>query len=168
MSWDVLIINLPPGVRNLDDLGENFDSKLESLNKVRIMVTEAIPEVDFSDPSWGSLESDDYSIEFSIGDEDPCTSMMLHVRGTEAALQPIQTICTTTGWHAFDCSDGELINWDDNPGKGLLAWRAYRDKVLPGAPECGIAIPLHGSNNEMTSISQESKPTQRPWWKFWK
>lgn len=169
MSWDVILLNLPAGVRSFNELGDDFDSMLAPLEEVRRRIVSLIPEIDMTDPAWGILETDQYSIEFSIGDEDPCKSVMLHVRGTEAALEPIRSVCATTGWQAFDCSDGELINWSEDPGKGLRAWRDYRDQVMPGAPERGASLPLPDGKRVFFDVAPTSgsKPSPKPWWKFW-
>jgi hypothetical protein len=169
MSWDTILLRLPAGVTSFNDLPEDFDSVLAPLPEVLDAVSRHVPGVDLSDPTWGILEHDEYSIEFSIGEEDPCTSLMLHVRGTEAALEPIRHLCNATGWQAFDCSDGELIDWSADPGKGLRAWRAYREQVAPGSPEAGVSLSMAGSKRVFFDSAPAPTTRQRvkPWWKFW-
>src|SRR5439155_700804 len=84
------------------------------------------------------------SIEFSIGDENPCASLMLHVRGTESVIEPLRALCERTDWRAFDTSDGELLDFSRDPGKGLREWLAYRARVAPDAPVRGVALPIEG------------------------
>jgi hypothetical protein len=171
MSWDVILLNLPPDIRSINDLGDDFDSVLAPVSDVRKLVSHVVPSVDLSDPGWGILEADDYSIEFSIGEDDPCTSLMLHIRGTESALEPIRALCAATGWKAFDCSDGDLMDWSGDPGKGLREWRAYRDQVIPGAPERGVSLPMEGDKrvffDALPTRPRPSESSRKPWWKFW-
>jgi hypothetical protein len=47
------------------------------------------------------LEGEDYSMELNIGKDDPCSTMMLHVRGGDGALEPIRRLCEATGWAAL-------------------------------------------------------------------
>jgi hypothetical protein len=55
-------------------------------------ITAAAPGVDFSDPTWGFIEADQYSIEVNIGDADPVDSFALHVRGGDSAVVVIADI----------------------------------------------------------------------------
>ena len=59
----------------------------ESLGRageLRDRICSAVPAVDFSDPSWGVVDTDDFSIEIDIGSEPIVRSLMLHVRGGDA------------------------------------------------------------------------------------
>jgi hypothetical protein len=41
-----------------------------------------LPNVDWSDPSWGAYQRDKLSIEFCIGDEHIVDDVVHHVRGS--------------------------------------------------------------------------------------
>lgn len=92
----------PEGSVAISDLEEADIPPLGSLTEVRRKLQAALPEIDLADPAWGTLEGDDYSIEFSVGEEDPCMSVMLHVRGGDEALGVIQRLFAATGWEALD------------------------------------------------------------------
>lgn len=170
MSWDVLILSLPEGTRSLEGLPEGYDAHLAPTAEVLDTLHDLFPTMDFTDPTWCVLLSDTYSMEFSVGSKDPCQSIMLHVRGDEAAIEPIRALCERTGWRAFDTSDGELIEFSADPAKGLRAWRAYRGRVAPGAPERGISLPAPGGGHVFFDSFAPSPQTASPkrWWQFWK
>jgi len=92
------------------------------------------PETDFSDPAWGVLDGDGFSIEFNVGTDDPVEQMMLHVRGADGALGVIRELATSLGRPAIDCSAGDLINFDSpDAAAGFRKWRAYRDRIVGDA-----------------------------------
>jgi hypothetical protein len=140
MSWDVLLLRLPPGITSVGDIPDNFGEVLGTTDEVRRLLAGILPTLDLTDPAWGVLESANYSIEFSIGADEPCNAVMLHVRGLDDALEPIQAVCGASGWQAIDCSSGDVIVFDADPARGLRAWREYRDRVAPGAPVKGVSL----------------------------
>ncbi len=156
----------------MDEIDDDSYSPLGSTSEVRQVLAKVLPDLDLGDPTWGILEGADFSIEFSIGEEEPCTSVMLHVRGSDEAITPIQVVCETSGWKALDCSDGEIIEFDSDPAQGLRSWREYRDRVSPGAPTKGLALAgPDGKKVFFDSAPAEIAQTQnrkRPWWQFLK
>jgi hypothetical protein len=71
VSWDVDVQDWPP-VATPWDIPDGFDfqpigTRIEITTKIR----EVAPAADFTDPAWGRIESDDYSIEVNIGDDEP-------------------------------------------------------------------------------------------------
>ena len=156
----------------MDEIDDDSYSPLGSTSEVRQVLARALPDLDLGDPTWGILEGTDFSIEFSIGEEEPCTSVMLHVRGSDEAINPIQVVCDASGWKALDCSDGEIIEFDSDPAQGLRSWREYRERVSPGAPTKGVS--LVGPDGKKVffdaapqTIPQPETPKRR-WWQFWK
>lgn len=131
MSWDVLFQPLPPGVRSIAEIPEDFApgalcTRAELIEKVRAIA----PMVDFRDPAWGVIEGDDFSIEINVGDEDPVGGFMLHVRGSDGALGVIRLLSEALGCAPIDCSEGELLDLHTpDVAAGLRAWRAFRDGV---------------------------------------
>ena len=141
MSWDVMVMRIPEGLTSLDEISEDFDEPLCGLREVGPTLLSVFPDLDLSDPTWGILEGDDFSIEFNIGDEDPCDSIMLHVRGGDGALTPIRALCATTGWAAIDAGGGELIDTNgEGAVSGFTEWQEFRKKALPDAPLKGVRV----------------------------
>jgi hypothetical protein len=109
MSWDVLLLSVPPGIATVDDSPEDFASELGPRAQVLSTLAALFPDLDLSDPTWGILAGDDFAIEFNIGDGDPVETIMLHVRGSNSTIHAIHYICERTGWRAFDTSTGDLL-----------------------------------------------------------
>lgn len=131
MSWDVMIINARGVPADLETLPEDFESQpLGSAASLRELVSSVLPEVDWSDPSWGMFEGDGFSIELNIGEDDPVTDAMLHVRGSGDPLPSIVRLCKLGGWLAYDTSDGTAIDLDNPSRAGWEAFTQFRDQVI--------------------------------------
>ncbi len=78
---------------------------------------------------WGIWESDFGSIEFNV-ETDPAEGMMLHVRAEAAVAPAIAQLCAENGWQGIDCGSGEFIERSQQPEEVLLAWTAYRNRVV--------------------------------------
>ncbi|MDP4182133.1 MAG: hypothetical protein Q8942_13715 [Bacillota bacterium] len=94
------------------------------------MLKELLPDIDFSDPHWGVLATETYSIEFNIGGKDPVESIMLHIRGEDAPIDVIKKICSKTAWRAIDTSAGDFIDFENCPEESFNRWKRYRDKII--------------------------------------
>lgn len=155
----------------MEDLPQEGGDPLGSTSDVRDVLLRTHPGLDLTDPTWAILEDAEYSIEFSIGKDEPCTTVMLHVRGSDNAIQPIRSVCNATGWGAFDCSDGELIDFGGDPARGLRAWRAYRERSGAPGPLKGISMPTaNGSRVFFDALQPKASapaPKPKPWWKVW-
>ncbi len=131
MSWDVLIQDLPGGVERVADIPEDFrPSKLGSRAELIAAIRVVLPAANFSNPAWGTLDEADYSIEFSVGEDEEVGSIMLHVRGGDAAAAAIDKLLTHLGRRALDCGAGEFFEFDGQSAEDLRRWRAQRDKVM--------------------------------------
>lgn len=130
MSWDVMIMNFAEPVEAMEAMSD--DSKmvpLGTIEEVHALVLKHFPGTDWSDPSWGQFESPFGSIEFNIGEDDPASSIMLHIRASDEILTPILALCEEQDFQALDCSTGEFLDQAEDPTAGLNAWRSYRDKI---------------------------------------
>lgn len=132
MSWDVMLQHLPPGIRSISEIQDDFaPPPLGKRAEVIAALCAKLPGLDYSDPTWGRLEGDDCSIEFNTGAENVVEGIMLHVRGGDSALGAVRAACEALGCYAIDCSQGEIIHWDDaNAGSGFAAWREFRNRVI--------------------------------------
>src|SRR5882724_2748444 len=89
MSWDVMIFDFGGKTPPVDEIQEADMAPLGPADEVRRRIAELPGGVDWSDPMWGLYRNDGYSIEFSVGEEEPVTHMMLHVRGGGDAIAAI-------------------------------------------------------------------------------
>jgi tetratricopeptide (TPR) repeat protein len=67
------------------------------------------------------------------------------VRGDDRVVKAIQQICEHTGWQALDCSTNDLIDFANNPARGLQQWRGYLSKIIESNMKTGtpIAYSIH-------------------------
>ena len=170
MSWDVLLLNAPAALHQLpEDFDESTLPRLGALHAVRGIIQQLFPAVDFTDPHWGDLEATDYTIEFNIGEDDPVTSVLLHIRGEDGALSVVQALCGRAGWRAFG-PDGTALDFAADPARGLREWRAFRDKGIAEARAQGKSVLISPRINGVrfdTLVQAPSSVTARPWWRFW-
>ncbi|MBT2370353.1 hypothetical protein J7E88_35065 [Streptomyces sp. ISL-10] len=130
MSWDVLLLRLPDDVTSVQEISaDHTPDPLGRRRDVLAAVTQAVPEVDLSDPAWGELSSATWSIELNIGSEDPMDSVKLHIRGSgDDVLTPVLRLADALRCKALDCAEGNLIT----PGQtsGWHAFQQFRDRVV--------------------------------------
>ncbi|MBL0804033.1 hypothetical protein AAG656_26760 [Streptomyces albidoflavus] len=130
MSWDVLLVRLPGEVTSVSRMAHDYvPAPLGSRHDVLATVARVLPEADLSDPAWGVLSGPTWSIELSIGADDPVESVMLHLRGAgDDVLTPVFELAGELGCKVFDCSAGDLIT----PGgvSGGHGSRRFRDQVV--------------------------------------
>ena len=136
MSWDIFVQDIPRGARDAGDIPEDFQPRpLGERSEVIRRILEVVPEADFSDPTWGTVEEPEYSIEFNIGDEDEIMAFALHVRGGEAAAGLVADLLARCGWRAFDTASESGIFDPASAADSLKRWRAHRDRAVRGRNE---------------------------------
>jgi hypothetical protein len=131
MSWDVMIFNFgdasPPPLERLEP---NDLKPLGAASDVRQRISELLPGVNWTDLSWGIYGGEGFSIEFNVGNDDPITSIMLHVRGGGDVISTIMAFTSRLGWWALDCSTSEYL-YPQNPSQaGWEGFQRYRDKII--------------------------------------
>jgi hypothetical protein len=130
MSWDLFVQNIPADARDAADIPDDFEPRpLGSRDEVIAGIRQVVPGVAFLNPSWGTYETEDFSIEFNLGDDETVTSFALHVYGAEAAAGLVADLLTQCGWRAFDPASDSGIFDLDLARKSLSKWRAYRDRA---------------------------------------
>jgi hypothetical protein len=132
VSWDVFAMDLPPGLKSLDDIPENFrgaplGKRADIIDKILALY----PEASFGDPSWGTLRRPGVSIEFSLGNDEEVDHFAMHVRGGDPAPHVVAHILRELGMRAL-CSGSESCVFDCDPVSGSKAfdsWRGYASHV---------------------------------------
>lgn len=134
MSWDVIVFDTrgvkPPPVEHFS---EQDYAPLGPAAAVRQVISESLPGVQWTDPTWGAYEGEGFSIEFNLGDEDPVGSMMLHVRGTGRAIAAIITLARPLGWSVLDGSTGLFLDFDQPDEAGWSGHQAFVERVRDGS-----------------------------------
>jgi len=125
MSWDIFIQRFPDDARKVTDIPDTFTaSPIGRRDEVISKIRGVLPQVDFTDPAWGVLQSDDYSIEFGLGDDDVLYGVTLHVRGSDAVLLQIAQVLSALNLRAIDSWTGEFFDLEIAP-HSLARWRNY-------------------------------------------
>jgi hypothetical protein len=134
MSWDIFVQDIPPGVEAVDQMPDDFrPGTIGTRDAIIAGILRVVPDADFSDPAWGTIDGPTYSIEVNIGSGDSVTSFALHVRGGDNAAYVVHDILMELGLRAFDpSSPSGIFALDTGSLDGLRRWRTYRDEQLRG------------------------------------
>lgn len=131
MGWDIFIMDLPRDAPAINEIPHDYEQQpLGTGDEVRAAVLEVVPETDFSDPTWGSIEDPAFHIAVSISDEEPVMCVALHVHGGEPAPAVVAAIVERLGGTAADPSSETGLFSAENAEQSFNAFRAYRDRVL--------------------------------------
>lgn len=125
MSWDIFIQQFPATARRVADIPDSFIADpIGRRSDVIAKIKAAVPAADFSDPTWGTLVTGDYKIEFGLGDDDPLYGITLHVRGSDTVVPQIARVLDALGLRAIDSWTGEFFDAGVAP-QSLARWRSY-------------------------------------------
>jgi hypothetical protein len=131
MSWDIFVQDIPPTAQSVDEIPADFKPQPLGLRSdILRRIREVVPTADFSDPSWGTFDGPDFSVEFNIGDDGDVDGFAMHVRGGDAAAGFVADLLSRCGWRAFDPSSVSGIFDTALALENLARWRKYRDHVI--------------------------------------
>ena len=104
VSWDLVIQNLPSGIRSVAEIPDEFEPVPLDLDRVELIETirGVFPSVNADDPTWLVANDRSWSIEFNLGATDPIPSFALHVRSTQPPLGEIGRFLGRLGLQAID------------------------------------------------------------------
>jgi hypothetical protein len=119
----------------IEEFEESDCDPLGPAATVRQQLSKLLPEIDWSDPTWGVYEGDGFSIEFNVGDDDPIDDMMLHVRGGGDAIAAIVSFARPLGWSALDCSMGDFLDLENPSQGGWGGFQEFRDRAIGQDPD---------------------------------
>jgi hypothetical protein len=131
VSWDVVLLDAPQSINSAEEI--TADTEIIPFDRRAVIekISARHPEaVDFSNPAWGHIAGDGWSIEVNIGDDDLCSSIMLHVRGAGDPVPGSLEIAGALGVRALDCSSGEFLSAKSPEAASFAKWQAYRDQVV--------------------------------------
>ena len=127
MSWDVFIQHLPASALSVDDVPDDFTplplgTRAEVVEKIR----RTFPELDLADPTWGTVRTADYEIDFALGarEEEEIFCLALHVHGDESVVPAIATLIEDLQARALDSWTGEFFE-PEVARESIRRWRAY-------------------------------------------
>jgi len=134
MSWDIFVQDIPKDVKRISDMHEKYSNfkpcpigvRSEIIRKIK----EVVHEADFSNPAWGVMDGNGFSIEVDMGDTEECMGFAFHVRGGDAAAFVVSDILECLGLRAFDpSSETGLFEIGLGALDALQRWRRYRGIV---------------------------------------
>jgi hypothetical protein len=126
MSWDIMILTKDPR----EFSGDTKPPPLGGAGEVRTKISKSLPKVDWTDPAWGVLDGNGWSIEFNHETNGITDSIMLHLRGGSDPIVAIVKLCKDNGWVAYDTSADGLLDLAAPSAKSCQEFQAFRDKVI--------------------------------------
>ena len=133
MSWDVSVQRFGKEYESIADIPDTERCvALGSSVEIRTAISRYFPGVDWSDATWGVFSSDDGSIEFNMGNDEPNNGFMMHVRASTNVVPAIVAMCRSERWQALDCTACVFLERSPEPNSGLEDWTTYRNRVLGG------------------------------------
>ena len=131
MSWDIFVQDLPVGAMTIDDIPTDFvPQSLGPRSTIIAKILEVVPSADFSDPAWGQIEAETWSIEVNLGANDTCDSFAFHVRGGDEAAGVVAAILEHLSLRALDPgAEGGLFSAGPEALESFRRWREYRNHV---------------------------------------
>jgi leucyl-tRNA synthetase len=129
MSWDLFVQDWG-NFESLDDISNDFEPQsIGKRSEVIDNIKAAEPTIDFSNPSWGILENEQFTIEFNMGNSEECDGFVMHIRGNELALPCVGNILDRLKLRAADGSSPFFFDIEKSKGD-LQKWIDYRDSIL--------------------------------------
>jgi hypothetical protein len=127
-----MVMRFPEGFDgNFDDIPDEWE--LEELFTHEFFVKEIkkiFPNINDADENWLVLIEETFSIEFNIGEDEPISNIMLHVRGGDEAVKAIGSLCKEFNLQALDTTDSKIIDFNKKTNDGFTQWREYKNNVL--------------------------------------
>lgn len=135
MSYDLFVQDLPRDLDTVDDIPDDYEPKsLGARGALVARIRGAAPTVDFSDPCWGVVKTDDFTVEIDLREADPVPSFSLHLSGSDGALLLAHQLLSALGLAALDPqAESGLFVFDDEALENYRAWRKFQDSVADEA-----------------------------------
>jgi hypothetical protein len=134
MSWDIFVMRLPDGIECVADIPDDYvPAPIGPRAEIVAAVLDVAPFADFTEPTWGRIDTPDFSVEINLSAEDPVRSFALHIRGGDTVVELLTDLLLRLPAQALDPQAGNGIFSAENATRSLQQWRTYRDSVLGGA-----------------------------------
>ena len=131
MSWDIFVQDLPPDVKGVADIPEDFvPQPIGSRSRVIDAIRAAAPFAKFTNDTLAQLDAPDISIEITIGANDPLRGFAFHVYGGDRSVRVVADILSRLQLRALDPLSHSGIFDPSQASGSLQRWQAYRRSVL--------------------------------------
>jgi hypothetical protein len=130
MSWDIFVQDFPVEAKTIEEISPNFEPRpVGQRAQIIECIRTVVPDADFSDPSWGSVEMPECSMEIDLGESEEVLDFAFHVHGGEMAPGVVLKILRRLNLRAIDNGTGQFLD-EATAVLGFEAWREYRDQAL--------------------------------------
>ena len=130
MSWDIFVQDFPGDALSVKDIPSDFvPAVIANRSAIIAKVKEIAPSADVSDPSWGRIEGDGWSVELNLGKDEECKHFALHVRGADTAAGAVAAILEHLNLRALDSQTGDFFVAGAAAVASFRKWRAYHSNL---------------------------------------
>lgn len=131
MSWDVLVQKFPKGISRPEQVANDYlPPALGSRADVASAVRKLFRNVEGASDSFITISRSAFAIEISLGDEEPCSQLLLHVHDDHAAAtKAILRLADHFGMRALDCSSGKFIAAERGGAGGKVSEKEREDEA---------------------------------------
>src|SRR2546428_2636470 len=107
MSWDIFVQDIPLDAQTVRDIPDSFvPAPVGRRSQIIEEIRKVAPFADFSDPAWGVIEGEDFSIEVNLGTNELVKDFAFHVRGGDMAAAAVSDLLKHLNLRAFDGGTG--------------------------------------------------------------
>ena len=133
MSWDLMVFDFQGTLSDPETGMAVFPDSWEppiigDAHTIRTIISGALSQVSWADPTWGTVDGPDFSLELSLGNLQEISNFAIHARGH--ATPTIMKLVSATGWKILDTTTGKWINETSNPGEGQDISQRYLNTIL--------------------------------------
>lgn len=131
-TWDILVQDIPPGTTSVDQMPPDFmAAPVGQRDDIIAGIKAVAPNVDFTDPTWGVIRGDGYTIEINIGEEPVTSDFAFHVRGDDEAANVVSRILQRLELRAYDPQSlTGIFQHGDAAVESLRSWRTFHDNAV--------------------------------------
>jgi hypothetical protein len=116
MSWDVFVLNFPEEAETVADTPPDFrPTSIGKRSEIIAKIVQVFPTADFSDPTWGTIQGHDWSIELNMGAIEDCEGFAFHIRGRREAGKVVSAILDHLNLRGVDSETGEFFSIRTKP-----------------------------------------------------
>lgn len=130
MSWDILLQKFPENTSRPEQMPDDYlPPAIGSRAAVASAVRKLFRNAEYANESFITIDRSRFAIEISLGDEEPCSQLLLRVHDDHsAATKVILRLADHFRMRAIDCSSGEFIEVGRNRGRREVREKQWEDK----------------------------------------
>ena len=99
------------------------------MTELAVIATACGAQPDTNDPTWLTMQTDAWIIEFGLGKREPLVTMALHIRGDKEPKEVFAYLVHECGMQLLEWSTGEFL--DLSKQSSFREWQQWREWALP-------------------------------------